>query len=1116
MEDGQFIGSVSRSLRRLSRINAVVVMGVGLTVFIAWLLDYDPLKSLVSGLPTMKANTALCFALSGAVLLMAGIERPSSALRRFAAACAALVMAVGALTLVEYFLGMGLGLDNLLVTDRAYDVELGYPGRMSPNTALCFMALSAALLCVELKTRVMGWPSQYLAALVGIFALMGVGSYLYGQREFTGITRYTQMAVHTTGCFLLLAFGVFLVQAERGFMQVISSPGPGGVLARRLLPPALAFPLLLGGLGLWAYHAGALPLPFAQSLIAVGNILLFTVLVWGTAFALDRVEVDRRRIDEERMGLATRERAAREEAAAQQRERSRAEAEQGRLAVLSRRLAEREQLLRLMVESADLSTWSMDCRTRLITADARFLDFQGLDPSGPVPLSAVLERIHPGDRTGTERAIEAALAGESGGRLLAESRVLGPSGAYRWGEMRAQVTFTPEGTPLTIQGVSFDVTGRKEAEALREEALQRIRTESERQRLMFELAPASIAVLEGPEHRFRVANANYRQLVGGREVLGRPLAEALPETVEQGFIALLDTVRRTGEPHVGREVWLQVAQGPGTPPRSVCLDFVYQPLLDAAGRVDAIFVHAVEFTALVRAREVAQQAVRDLESLAERMRRGEARLALALAVSGTGLWELDLEKMRYTADTRFREMLGLAHDELLTLERGLTFLHPEDRARVADSLGAALAGDNGGAYAEEYRTVRREDGSYRWVSARGQASFGADGKAVHFAGTGLDVTERKNAELAQTWLLRSIADQDVFGVAVLEGPELRFTLANAGYRAFVGGRDVLGKPFLEAIPEAHGQGVDVLLLNVIRTKRAITQAETRLLVDARGQGVPEPRDYTFTWQPILEADGSVRSVLILGMDITEGVRMRERAEALAQLERQRAEFAQQLIGIVSHDLRSPLSAIRLGAATLQRRTGLDAGASRTVQRIQTSTDRAERMVRELLDFTQVRLGGGLKIERQPADLHELIRGVVQEVEEAQPGVRIHHEARGEGRGTWDEDRLQQVVQNLVTNALKYGAPGEVVSVFTEGHEDTVTLGVHNQGEPITPERQASLFQPMQRGVEGVDRQGRSVGLGLFIVRAIVEAHGGTVQLTSRAGEGTTFRILLPRGAPPEA
>jgi signal transduction histidine kinase len=302
-----------------------VVLMVGLTVLAAWLLDYSPLKGLASGLPTMKANTALCFTLSGGVLLMAGIERPSTALRRFSAVCAALVMAFGTLTLVEYLFGVNLGLDDLLVTDRAYDVELGYPGRMAPNTALCFVAISVALLCVELKTRVVGWPSQYLAALVGIFALMGVGSYLYGQREFTGITRYTQMAVHTTGCFLLLALGVFLVQAERGFMQIVSSPGLGGVLARRLLPPALALPLMLGGLGLWAYHAGAFPLPFALAAIAVGNIILFTVLVWAAAFALDQAEFKRRRSEEERIGLAAREQAAREEAAAQQRERSRAE-----------------------------------------------------------------------------------------------------------------------------------------------------------------------------------------------------------------------------------------------------------------------------------------------------------------------------------------------------------------------------------------------------------------------------------------------------------------------------------------------------------------------------------------------------------------------------------------------------------------------------------------------------------------------------------------------------------------------------------------------------------------------------------------------------------------------
>ena len=311
----------------------------------------------------MKANTALCFLLSGGVLLMAGIERPATALRRFSASCAGLVMAFAALTLVEYLVGVSLGLDALLVTDRAYGVELGYPGRMAPLTALCFVSISTALLCVELKTRLVGWPSQYLAALVGLFALMGMGSYLYGQREFTGIARYTQMAVHTTVCFLLLALGVFLVQAQRGFMQVVSGPGLGGVLARRLLPPALVLPLVLGGLGLWAYHAGALPLPFALAFTAVGHIIFFTVLVWGVAFALDRAESERRRREEERMGSAAREQAAREEAAAQQRERLRAEKAE-RAAQLAVR--DREEILAVVSHDLKNPLSSIGMSTRLL------------------------------------------------------------------------------------------------------------------------------------------------------------------------------------------------------------------------------------------------------------------------------------------------------------------------------------------------------------------------------------------------------------------------------------------------------------------------------------------------------------------------------------------------------------------------------------------------------------------------------------------------------------------------------------------------------------------------------------------------------------------------------
>jgi signal transduction histidine kinase len=294
-------------------------------VFVAWLADVPSLKGLQPGLPTMKANTALGFILSGATLVLVGLPRPSAFVRRAGQVGAGLVILLSASTFAQYLFQVDLGLDQLLVEDTGPRTELGYPGRMAPNTALCFILLGVALLCIEVETRFVGRPSQYLTALAAIIALVGFVGYLYGQESFPGASRYAQMAVHTTVCFLLLSSGIFLARPDRGFMRVVTHSGLGGVLARWLLPSALVLPVLLGGLVFVGHRAGAYTLPFALALIAAGNVIAFTALVWGAAFALDRVESRRLRAEEERMRFEIREQAARAEAAAQQRERSRAE-----------------------------------------------------------------------------------------------------------------------------------------------------------------------------------------------------------------------------------------------------------------------------------------------------------------------------------------------------------------------------------------------------------------------------------------------------------------------------------------------------------------------------------------------------------------------------------------------------------------------------------------------------------------------------------------------------------------------------------------------------------------------------------------------------------------------
>ncbi|MHA7634505.1 hybrid sensor histidine kinase/response regulator [Corallococcus sp. M7] len=229
--------------------------------------------------------------------------------------------------------------------------------------------------------------------------------------------------------------------------------------------------------------------------------------------------------------------------------------------------------------------------------------------------------------------------------------------------------------------------------------------------------------------------------------------------------------------------------------------------------------------------------------------------------------------------------------------------------------------------------------------------------------------------------------------------------------------------------------------------------------------------------------------------------------------RQRGDFERQLIGIVSHDLRTPLSAVLMSASLLLNRESLNETQRKRVHRIRASAERAVRMIRDLLDFTQVR-HGGLTLHPRDADLHAVVDSAVEEAQSQAPGRTLSHTRAGDGTGTWDADRLTQVVGNLVGNALTYGDPAAPIQLHTRGEADSVVLEVHNTGAPIPADLLPRLFEPLERGAPHQEnRTDRSIGLGLFIVRQVIQAHGGTVSVTSTAEAGTTFTVRLPRHPP---
>jgi len=315
----------------------------------------------------------------------------------------------------------------------------------------------------------------------------------------------------------------------------------------------------------------------------------------------------------------------------------------------------------------------------------------------------------------------------------------------------------------------------------------------------------------------------------------------------------------------------------------------------------------------------------------------------------------------------------------------------------------------------------------------------------------------------------------------------------------------------EALRLASGRSFAVILLDVVMPEMDGFEALQKLRALPFAAATPiilltayefDPRDIE-SLQGTALVDYIVKPIAsaLLRAKVRALVSLYRRGEALAAKDRD--------IAMLAHDLQTPLASIAAGAALLQR-TELDDRSRAIAGRVTHTVKRMSDMVNDLTDYARAGQGPIPVIPRS-VDLGELARDVIDEYRQLEGSPRIRLEVTGDLRGSWDPNRLSQAIANLVANALNYGE-GEVVVAGQEAAAGevpgaAVEMVVHNQGEPIPPELLPIIFNPFERGAN--ERKG--LGLGLFIVRAIVTAHGGTVDVTSSLAEGTSFRIRLPRG-----
>lgn len=275
---------------RVSRVASRIVLAVGFLVLAGWLFNISQLTSVLPGLATMKANTALAFVLAGLSLSLNSLRRETRWAGFIARGCAAFTALIGLLTLSEYVFSRDLGIDQLLFKDTLTP-ENAYPGRMSPVSALNLSVLGFVLSILDREQY--RWPVEVLGLgtlLISILALVG---YAYGVPSLYDFFPYSSIAIHTALTFSILSLGILFARPERGLMKLLSSDNLGGAIARRLMPAAILVPFVLGWLLLTGQRMGLYDSTYRLVLFAVSSVIVFAILILWNAGLLQHADLVR-------------------------------------------------------------------------------------------------------------------------------------------------------------------------------------------------------------------------------------------------------------------------------------------------------------------------------------------------------------------------------------------------------------------------------------------------------------------------------------------------------------------------------------------------------------------------------------------------------------------------------------------------------------------------------------------------------------------------------------------------------------------------------------------------------------------------------------------------------
>ena len=824
------------------------------------------------------------------------------------------------------------------------------------------------------------------------------------------------------------------------------------------------------------------------------------------------------------------------------------------------------------LDAAFARVWTLDEAGQVLELQASAGLYTHLDgPHGRVPVGAYkigriaqeqephLTNDVPGDPRVSDKewARREGMVAFAGYPLVVEGRTLGVMAMFARHPLPPR-TLGALGAVADGIAVAIDRHG---AERERDRLLAELEVERSRLATAFQRAPAFIATVRGPRHVFEMANPPYAQLVGHRDILGKPVAEALPEVAEQGFVELLDSVYRTGEPFVGTEMRLLLQREPGAPAEERFLNFVYQPLAGADGSVSGILAHGVDVTDQVEARRQLEEQAAELEAQKEELEvqaaqmeeiqaeletsndelhranveleragaqvaRDRAHLAAVIEHAPVGIVIAEAPGGRIVMGNRRVEEIfrhPVLNSGSVDEYREWVAFHPDGRQVDAHEVPLARVFQTAEAAGPDEYLYGRGDGTRAWVRITGAPLRDPAGELTGGLVVIDDIDGEKRAAAERERLIGELEVErarldEIFAespavMALYTGPDHVITMVNPTWERTVGKPDAVGRCFREVFPEFAGTGLYELLDRVYESGEPYVDPEVNVPLDRWGTGELEDSWWNLVWRPLAGEGPHGRDVLVHAVDVTAQVQARRdveaKAEELARLARALEASNQELdqfAYVASHDLKAPLRGISNLSSWIEDDLG-DAASEEVRSHLALLRGRVLRMEGLIDGILQYSRAGRIRERTERVDTGALARETIDLIAPPDGAVVDVHP----GMPVLFTERLplQQVLMNLVGNAVKYaGGPGARVELSARrGNDGVWEFSVRDHGPGIAPEHHERIFTIFQT-LEPRDRV-ESTGIGLSIVKKLVESRGGRVRVESADGGGAVFLFTWP-------